>query len=222
MINVAIDGPSGAGKSSIARFVSSKLGFLYIDTGAMFRSLAWKAIQNGIDISNDSEGLKSMLKNTELSVKIIDGLQHMILDGNDVTHFIRTPEVSKAASDIAVILFVREWILNLERKLASENNCIMDGRDIGTAVLPNADVKIFLTASAEARAERRLLELRQKGIDISFEEVVADMKYRDEQDSNRASAPLRQADDAVLVDTSDKNFYESAEAVYNIIKRVAE
>lgn len=222
MINVAIDGPSGAGKSSIARFVSSKLGFLYIDTGAIFRSLAWNAIQNGIDISNDSEGLRSMLKDTELSVKIIDGLQHMILNGNDITHLIRTPEVSKAASDIAVICFVREWILNLERKLASENNCIMDGRDIGTAVLPDADVKIFLTASAEARAERRLLELRQKGIDISFDEVVADMKYRDEQDSNRASAPLRQADDAVLVDTSDKNFYESAEAVYNIIKKVAE
>ncbi len=220
MINVAIDGPSGAGKSSIARAVSTKLGYLYIDTGAMFRSLAWNALDKGIEISEDSKALGMMLKNTDLSLKLIDGVQHMILSGTDITHLIRTPEVSKAASDIAVIGFVREWILKLERKLASENNCIMDGRDIGTAVLPDADVKIFLTASPEARAKRRLLELNEKGIDISFDEVLADMKYRDKQDSNRKSAPLKQAPDAVLIDTSDINFEESVEAVYNVIKKV--
>jgi len=146
----------------------------------------------------------------------------MILDGEDITDFIRTPEVSKSASDIAVIGFVREWILGLERFLASQNNCIMDGRDIGTSVLPNADVKIFLTASAEARANRRLLELKEKGIEVSFEELVKEMKYRDEQDANRKISPLKQADDAVLVDTTNLDFEESCNAIYDIIKRKTE
>ncbi len=220
MINVAIDGPSGAGKSSIAKKVSFKLGFLYIDTGAMFRSLAWKALELGIDIANEHPRLEDMLKSTKLSIKRIDGTQHMIMDGKDITDLIRTPEVSKAASDIAVIGFVREWLLNLERTLASENDCIMDGRDIGTMVLPNADVKIFLTASPEARANRRLLELKEKGIDISFEKLLEEMKYRDKQDSERAVAPLKQAEDAVLVDTTNKNFDESVDLIYNIIKKV--
>lgn len=220
MINVAIDGPSGAGKSSIARTVSSKLGFLYIDTGAMFRSLALKALSLGIDIATGAARLEAMLSSTDLSIKLIDGTQHMIVDGADITDLIRTPEVSKAASDIATISFVREWLLDRERALAMENNCIMDGRDIGTAVLPDADVKIFLTASPEARAERRLKELREKGIDVSFDKLLEDMKYRDKQDSMREVAPLKQADDAVLVDTTDKNFDESVEAIYSIIKKV--
>ncbi|MBR3933465.1 MAG: (d)CMP kinase [Clostridia bacterium] len=219
MINVAIDGPSGAGKSSIAKNVSQRLGYLYIDTGAMFRSLAYKALKNGVNISPDNAELKKMLSDTTLDIKRVDSLQHMILDGEDITDFIRTPDVSKAASDIAVVGFVREWILGLERTLASQNNCIMDGRDIGTAVLPNANVKIFLTASAEARANRRLIELKEKGIEISFEELVKEMKYRDEQDANREISPLKQAEDAQLVDTTNLNFEESCNAIFDIIKR---
>ena len=219
MINIAIDGPSGAGKSTIARAVSQKLGFLYIDTGAMFRSLAYKAVKQGIDIANEHNSLKSMLSDTTLTIERIDGVQHMILDGEDITDFIRTPEVSKAASDIAVIDFVRNWLLELERSLAKEYNCIMDGRDIGTHVLPDAKVKIFLTASAETRAKRRLKELKEKGIDISFEEVLSDMKYRDKQDSEREIAPLKMADDAHLADTSDKSFDESVYYILDIIKR---
>ena len=219
MINIAIDGPSGAGKSTIARAVSQKLGFLYIDTGAMFRSLAYKAVKQGIDIANEHNSLKSMLSDTTLTIERIDGVQHMILDGEDITDFIRTPEVSKAASDIAVIDFVRNWLLELERSLAKEYDCIMDGRDIGTHVLPDAKVKIFLTASAETRAKRRLKELKEKGIDISFEEVLSDMKYRDKQDSEREIAPLKMADDAHLADTSDKSFDESVDYILDIIKR---
>lgn len=218
MINIAIDGPSGAGKSSIAKAVSSRLGYLYIDTGAMFRSLAYRALSLGIDISNEHSKLKSMLEETSLTIERINGTQHMILDGCDITDKIRTPEVSKAASDIAVIDFIRAWLLELERSLAKQNNCIMDGRDIGTHVLPNADVKIFLTASSEVRAERRLKELKEKGIETSFEEVLAEMKYRDKQDSEREVAPLKKADDAVLADTSDKTFDESVELILDIIK----
>lgn len=222
MINIAIDGPSGAGKSSIAKMVSSKLGYIYIDTGAMFRSLGYKAIKEGICISSSGEDLKNMLNNTTLTIERIDGAQHMILDGVDITDKIRTPEVSIAASDIAVIGFVREWIMNLERKIASETNCIMDGRDIGTTVLPNADVKIFLTASAEKRAERRLKELLEKGVETTFSDVLADMKYRDKQDSEREVSPLAMASDAILADTSDKTFDESVELVLSIIKKVTE
>lgn len=219
MINVAIDGPSGAGKSSIARIASERLGFLYIDTGAMFRSLAYKAQSLGIDIASDKDALEAMLNDTRLEIKRIDSNQHMILDGEDITSLIRTPQVSRGASDIAVIAFVREWILKLERKLASENDCIMDGRDIATHVLPDADVKIFLTASPEARAERRLLELKDKGMDVSFEDVLAEMKYRDKQDSERDIAPLKKADDAVLADTTNNTFEQSVELVLDIIKR---
>ena len=219
MINIAIDGPSGAGKSSIARIAAKTLGYLYIDTGAIFRSLAWKALKNGIEISTSHKELEAMLSDTVLDIKLIDDLQHMILDGADITHLIRTPEVSKGASDIAVIGFVREWVLNVERSLAKENNCIMDGRDIGTHVLPNADVKIFLTASAEARAKRRLSELEEKGVKLTFDEVLAEMKYRDKQDSEREIAPLKKADDAVLADTTEIGFDESVELVLSIIKR---
>jgi len=219
MIKVAIDGPSGAGKSSIARIVADKLGFVYIDTGAMFRSLAWMALKEGIVISEEHEKLRKALSMTSLNIERTDGIQHMILNDKDITDYIRTPEVSKAASDIAVIDFVRSWLLSLERKIAKENNCIMDGRDIGTAVLPDADVKIFLTASAEARAKRRHIELCEKGINTTFEEVLLDMKYRDKQDSERKIAPLKKADDAILVDTTEKSFEESVEIILSIIKR---
>lgn len=220
MINVALDGPSGAGKSTIAREAARIFNFTYIDTGAMFRSLALKALERGIDIKSNPHSVEAMLKDTTLDISRSNDGQLMILDGRDVTPFIRTPEVSKAASDIAVIPFVRTWLLETERALASRYNCIMDGRDIGTSVLPDANVKIFLTASAEARAKRRHAELADKGIDISYEDVLSEMKYRDEQDSNRSASPLRQADDAILADTTELSFEQSVSLVCDIIRKV--
>lgn len=220
MINVALDGPSGAGKSTIAREAARIFNFTYIDTGAMFRSLALKALERGIDIKSNPDCVEAMLKDTTLDISRSDDGQLMILDGRDVTSHIRTPEVSKAASDIAVIPFVRTWLLETERALANRYNCIMDGRDIGTSVLPDANVKIFLTASAEARARRRHAELIDKGIDTSYEDVLNEMKYRDEQDSNRSVSPLRQADDAILADTTELSFEQSVSLVCDIIRKV--
>lgn len=220
MINVALDGPSGAGKSTIARAASKAFDFTYIDTGAMFRSLALKALSCGIDIKADPDAVEQMLSHTSLDISRSGDAQLMILDGSDVTGLIRTPEVSKAASDIAVIPFVRTWLLEAERTMAERYNCIMDGRDIGTSVLPNAQVKIFLTASAEARATRRLAELKEKGIDVSYDEVLAEMKYRDEQDSTREVSPLKKADDAIIADTTELNLQQSIDLVCDIIRKV--
>ncbi len=220
MINIALDGPSGAGKSTIARAVASKYDYIYIDTGAMFRALAFKALRCGYDIKNDEEKIKSMLSQTTLDIQRRDGEQVVYVDGEDVTGFIRTPEISKGASDIAVIGFVRTWLLDTERNLASKYNCIMDGRDIGTAVLPDADVKIYLTASAEERAKRRMKELCEKGMNVSFEEVLSEMKYRDKQDSEREVAPLTKAADAIEADTTGLTFDESVNLIDDIIKKV--
>ncbi len=220
MINVALDGPSGAGKSTIARRASADFGFVYIDTGAMFRSLALKALNLGIDIKNDHRAVEKMLSGTSLDIVRQDGEQNMILDGENVTSLIRTPEVSRGASDIAVIPFVRQWLLKTERELASKYDCIMDGRDIGTSVLPDANVKIFLTATPEARARRRMAELVEKGTEVSFEEVLSEMKYRDKQDAEREVSPLRKADDAIVADTTELNFDESVELVSDIIRKV--
>ena len=220
MINVALDGPSGAGKSTIAKKAAEVFDFVYIDTGAMFRSLALKAIGEGIDVGTNHAFVISMLAHTTLDIKRADGQQRMILDGTDVTDRIRTPEVSRAASDIAVIPEVREWILKVERDLAAKYDCIMDGRDIGTSVLPDADVKIFLTASPEARAERRYKELCEKGIDTSFDDVLAEMKYRDKQDSEREISPLKKADDAQIADTTELNLEESVELICGLIRKV--
>ncbi len=217
MISIAIDGPSGAGKSSISKQVAQKNGYIYIDTGAMYRTLAYKALSLGIDIVNDADAVAKMLDDTVVTIKHCDDGQHMFVDGKDVTSFIRTPEVSMGASDIAKIPFVRSWLLELQRNFAKENNCIMDGRDIGTVVLPDADVKIFLTASVEARAKRRYAELREKGTSVTFDEVIADMQKRDENDSSRACAPLAKADDAVVVDTSELSFDESVAAIERVI-----
>ncbi len=219
MINIALDGPSGAGKSTIARAVARSFGFTYIDTGAMFRSLGLKAVRLGIDIKSEPERIEAMLSGTTLDISRDGDEQHMILDGEDVTGLIRTPEVSKAASDIAVIPSVRTWLLSAERSIASRYDCIMDGRDIGTSVLPDADVKIFLTASPEARAQRRYLELSEKGIDTNFDEVLAEMKYRDKQDASREVSPLAMADDAILADTTELNLSESIELVSGIIRK---
>lgn len=222
MINVALDGPSGAGKSTIAREAAKIFDFTYIDTGAMFRSLAFKALRENINIKSEEGKVEAMLQNTTLDIARMDDGQHMILDGRDITGFIRTPEVSKAASDIAIIPFVRQWLLEAERGVASKCNCIMDGRDIGTSVLPDADVKIFLTASPEARAKRRLAELKEKGIDVSYDEVLAEMKYRDKQDSDRAVSPLKMADDAILADTTELDLQESIALVCDIIRKVTQ
>ena len=220
MISIAIDGTSGAGKSTISKTIAKKNGYIYIDTGAMYRTLAYKAIKCGIDIINDNAGIEKMLSQTSIDIKHFEDGQHMFVDGNDVTAFIRTPEVSMGASNIAKIPFVRSWLLDIQRNFAKNNNCIMDGRDIGTVVLPDATVKIFLTASAEARAKRRHIELVEKGENITFEDVLADMIKRDENDSSRACAPLAKAEDAVEVDTSELDFDESVFAIENVINKL--
>lgn len=218
MINVAIDGPAGAGKSTIAKKIAADKGYMYIDTGAMYRTLAYKAITLGIDILNDKASVCSMLDATRMDVRYADGMQRMICDESDVTDYIRTPEISKGASDISAIPEVRAWLLEFQRSLAKGNNCLMDGRDIGTVVLPFANVKIFLTASAPARAKRRYDELIAKGQQVTYEDVLSDMISRDTNDSTRACAPLKQAEDAVYVDTSELTFDKAVELVKSIIE----
>ena len=221
MITVAIDGPSGAGKSTISKIVANRLGFVYIDTGAMFRTLAYKAINLKINIKSEHQKVIDMLSDTKLDIVCEKDGQKMYVDGKDVTAFIRTPEVSMGASDIAVIPEVRERLLQIQRSLAQKASCIMDGRDIGTCVLPNADVKIFLTASCEARAKRRYKELAERGEKVTFNEVLEDMRYRDNNDSTRSTAPLKIADDAVKADTSKLDFDESVELIEKIITEKA-
>ena len=206
---IAIDGPSGAGKSSLARKVAGAYGFIYVDTGAIYRTVGLAANRRGLD-RRDEAAVAAMLPELEIEMKYNDaGEQRMFLDGEDVSAAIRLPEISIAASDVSALPAVRAFLLEMQRKMAREHSVIMDGRDIGTVVLPDAELKIFLTASAEARARRRMLELQAKGVDSSFDEVLRDIRYRDEQDSSRAAAPLRQAEDAVLVDTSEIDFDQS-------------
>lgn len=218
VINVAIDGPAGAGKSTISRKAASELGFIYIDTGALYRTVGLNALRLGVDV-NDSEAVTATLtEDLKVELKFIDGEQRMFLCGEDVSDKIRTPEASSAASKVSAVPSVRAYLFDLQKKLAKENNCIMDGRDIGTVVLPEADVKIFLTASPEARAERRYLELKEKGMDVKLKDVLSDMIKRDYDDSHRAIAPLKQADDAILADTSELTLEQSIDLVINIIK----
>lgn len=216
---IAIDGPSGAGKSTIARAAAKRFGFIYVDTGAIYRTVGLAAYRGGID-RRDASAVEALLPQLEIAMRYTDaGEQHMYLNGEDVTALIREPEISICASDVAALPSVRAFLMELQRRMARENSVIMDGRDIGTVVLPDAEVKIFLTASAEARARRRLLELEQKGMKQSFDEVLRDIKYRDEQDSHRAAAPLKKAEDAIAVDTSELNFDESLELVVKIIRQ---
>ncbi len=217
MIKVAIDGPSGAGKSTVAKKIALDLGYVYIDTGAMYRTLAYKAISKNINIKEQKADVIKMLGDTQIDLCYKDGLQRMISDGVDVTDYIRTPEVSMGASAISAIPEVRQWLLDYQRELANKNNCIMDGRDIGTVVLPDADVKIFLTASSEERAKRRYNELIVKGQTVSYDDVLADMIKRDEADSKRACAPLKKADDAYLVDNGPLSFEETVDVIKEII-----
>lgn len=218
IINVAIDGPAGAGKSTISRAAAKALGYIYVDTGALYRAVALHALRNGAD---SSEGVIPLLTDAVVQLKYEGGEQRVILNGEDVSALIRTPEVSMSASKVSAIPEVRVFLFDLQRKIAEENSVIMDGRDIGTVVLPNADVKIFLTASPEARAERRYKELSEKGNPPPYEEVLSDIIQRDYNDSHRAAAPLKQADDAVLLDTSELNLEQSIQAVIDIINKKA-
>lgn len=202
MINVAIDGPAGAGKSSIAKATAAEIGFIYVDTGALYRSVALFALENGLD----SDGLVKSLDKINVSLEFADGSQHVILNGADVSDKIRTAEVSMNASKVSAIPEVREFLFGLQKKIAAENNIIMDGRDIGTVVLPDADLKIFLTASAEERANRRFKEMTDPG--ITYEQVLEDIKQRDYNDMHRDIAPLKQAEDAVLLDTTGMTIEE--------------
>lgn len=212
-INVAIDGPAGAGKSSIAKKIAVSRGMIYVDTGALYRSIALFKIQNNLTM----EQLISQLDNINVSLVYKDRTQHVYLNGLDVSDKIRTNEVSMGASDVSAEPEVRKFLLSLQRKIASENDVIMDGRDIGTVILPDADVKIYLTASSAARAKRRWLELKDKGNNVSVEDIEKDIIQRDYNDMHRETAPLKKADDAVVVDTSEMNFEQSCECIENII-----
>lgn len=217
MIKVAIDGPAGAGKSSIAKAVAKKLGFVYIDTGAMYRAVAVYAIENGIEIIEKSF-TDEVLDRIKIDISYDEGGQRIFLCGKDVSERIRLADASIGASNVATIPAVRLKLVELQRNLAKKSSVIMDGRDIGTYVLPDAQVKIFLTASVEERARRRLLELVQKGQEADFEQVKKDIEYRDKNDSERKFAPLRQAEDAVLVDTSDMTIDEVIDTITKIIE----
>ena len=217
-ISIAIDGPSGAGKSTLARSMAGKLGYLYVDTGAIYRTIGVYALNNGID-PKDETAVTAALPDIRVNLTYgEDGLQHMFLNGEDVTTTIRLPEVSMYASAVSAHPSVRTFLLEMQRQLARENNVIMDGRDIGTVVLPDADVKVFLTATAEERARRRCRELEQRGTPEPFEKVLKEIEERDWNDSHRATAPLRQAEDAVLLDTTELDFARSEQAMLDIIK----
>lgn len=216
--SIAIDGPSGAGKSTLARRLASELGFLYVDTGAIYRTVALNAQRQGVDPASREDVIPLL---EQLDIRMAygeDGLQHMYLGEEDVTEAIRVHAVSQCASLVAAIPEVRSFLLDYQRKLAREHHVVMDGRDIGTVVLPDADVKIFLTASAQIRAQRRLLELEQRGQQADFATILRDIEQRDEQDRTREIAPLRQAEDAVLLDTSELDLNESLQAMINITR----
>lgn len=215
--SIAIDGPSGAGKSTMAKALAARLGFLYVDTGAIYRTLGLFVRNNGADPGDWSQ-VERLLPKVSIRMDYAgDGLQHMYLGDEDVTEAIRRPEISDAASKISAIPEVRAFLMGMQRDLANCHHVIMDGRDIGTVVLPNADLKLFLTASPEERARRRCAELQQRGTPVDYERVLADIIERDDRDSSRAAAPLRQAEDAVRVDTDGKSLEESLEALLRIV-----
>ena len=217
MISVAIDGPAGAGKSTIARAAAAQLGFIYVDTGALYRSIGLFAVQKKIDFAQKND-IIALLGQIDVELTFVDGEQRVLLCGEDVSDEIRSPEVSMAASVVSAIPEVRSFLFDLQKDMAKHNNVVMDGRDIGTVVLPKAQVKIFLTASPEVRAKRRCLELEQKGERVSYEDVLADIRQRDYNDTHREIAPLKQAEDAVLVDTSKLTLEESVQTLTGLIR----
>ena len=216
--SIAIDGPAGAGKSTLARALARELGYLYVDTGAIYRTVALRAREAGADPS-DPEQVAPLLEDLDLRMDYGgDGVQRMYLSGRDVTETIRENEVSALASQVAALPAVREFLLDFQRKQAREHNVVMDGRDIGTVVLPQAGVKIFLTAAPEARARRRTAELLQRGQDADFDEILREIRQRDQQDENRPVAPLRQAEDAALLDTTNLDLKGSLEALLTLVR----
>ena len=217
MINVAIDGPAGAGKSTIARTAAKNLGYIYVDTGALYRAVGVYSLRHGFDTKN-ADTVAATLSDIQVELKFLGDIQHVFLNGEDVSEEIRTPDASMAASDVSAVPAVRQFLFDLQRDIAKANNCIMDGRDIGTVVLPDAQVKICLTASPEARAQRRYKELQEKGATDTYEAVLADLKQRDYNDSHRATAPLKPAEDSVLVDTTALTLQESVQKVISVIR----
>ncbi|MBO4935081.1 MAG: (d)CMP kinase [Clostridia bacterium] len=205
MLNIAIDGPSGAGKSTVAKEVAARRGMLYLDTGALYRTVALRVLESGAD-THDEAAVEALLPGTEISLRFTDGEQRVLLGGRDVSDEIRTQPVAMAASDISAMPAVRAFLLELQRGIAAKNDCIMDGRDIGTVILPNADIKIFLTASAEERAARRVKQLAEKGIEADYATVVEEIRQRDEQDSTREISPLKPAPDACVIDSTNMSF----------------
>ena len=216
-VNIAIDGPAGAGKSSLAKAVANKLGYIYIDTGALYRAVAYKALKLGLSVT-DKCAVRELLSHTSISFQHIGGTQCVYVDDEDVNGKIRTNEVSSAASAVSAIPEVRSFLLGLQRDIASKENIVMDGRDIGTVVLPNADIKIFLTASIEDRARRRYEEQKNSSDAVSYEEIKSTMKIRDKNDSERDVAPLKPAEDAVLLDNSGFEPHQTLEAAMKIIE----
>jgi len=219
---VAIDGPAGAGKSTIAKAAAKQLEFVYIDTGAMYRAIGLAALRAGFNPDKDIDSIIRMLPDVEIDISYSENGQEIFLNGENVSKEIRMPEVSVAASDVSRIPEVREKLLGLQRGIAEKTDVIMDGRDIGTVVLPDAQLKIFLTASVDERARRRYEELQEKGVECSFDEVKKDMEYRDKNDSEREIAPLRPAEDSVIVDTTGKELHESVEIIFSIIRESRE
>ena len=217
MISVAIDGPSGAGKSSLAKRLAADLGFVYVDTGAMYRAIGLYAVRQRADL-HDADAVAALLPQIRLDIRLQDGAQHVYLNGEDVSAAIRAEQIGMAASAVSAHGPVRAILLETQRSLAAGQNVLMDGRDIGTVVLPNATVKIFLTASAEARARRRCKELQEKGQPADYATVLADIRQRDEQDTHRAIAPLRQAADAIRIDTSEIDFEQSVAQLKRTIR----
>ncbi|MFM1652742.1 (d)CMP kinase [Brevibacillus sp. B_LB10_24] len=214
-MKIAIDGPAGAGKSTVAQIVAARLGYIYIDTGAMYRALAWAVIRSGLP-ADDEEAVSRLLSQGTIELRRTEAGQGVLWKGRDITAQIRTPEVSNVSSIVASLGKVREQMLHLQRELARQGSVVMDGRDIGTHVLPDADVKIFLTASLEERAKRRVDELHAKGYDVEYETLLAELEERDRRDSERSVAPLRRAKDAHLVDTTGKSIEEVIDEILKI------
>lgn len=217
MTAIAIDGPAGAGKSTIAKLAAKKLNFIYVDTGALYRAIAYNAVKLGVAISDENQ-VECLLNHTQVQLKFVEGEQRVLVNGQDVTDFIRTPEVSMASSGISALPAVRRFLLSLQRDIAKNNNVIMDGRDIGTVVLPDAKIKIFLTASAACRAKRRYEELAEKGNDVNYDDILRDIETRDYNDSHREIAPLKPAEDSVLVDTSGETLEKSLSRLLAVIE----
>lgn len=216
--SIAVDGPSGAGKSTLAKLLARRLGFLYVDTGAIYRTVGLRAYRAGVD-PEDEAAVTALLDGLDIELKYgADGLQHMYLDGEDVTDAIRQHVISRYTSGVSAIPAVRAFLLERQRDMAREHDVIMDGRDIGTVVLPNAQVKVFLTASAEERARRRCREMEQKGTPVDYEQTLREIRQRDEQDMNRETAPLKPAEDSVLLDTSDLDFEGAVQRLLEIVR----